>query len=213
MIFIEKRKEIIICNIWVLSQTWLKAPALSEQSLLPLLPLLVKQRRNCWTPAVNFRPPPQFNSISPLQFNLQPSHWKFHKFPEEFVQRHSSFLQPVHSQTPKCQRISIGLLNEQVPLLSFLHTMWRSMSLKFRDLIVESERFWDLSKMWRETVRIKPNLLEHLRPSPRSRVIKMSTDLASALRFHRFHKYSIFKCCLWDFLRVLGARMWAAEGF
>ena len=113
MIFIEKRQKISICNIWVVSQTWLKAPALSEQFLLPLLPLLVKQRRNCWTPAVNFRPPPQFNSISPLQFNLQPSHWKFHKFPEEFVQRHSSFLQPVHSQTPKCQRISIGLFNEQ----------------------------------------------------------------------------------------------------
>ena len=108
----------IICNIWVVSQTWLKTPALPEQSLLPLLPLLVKQRRNCWTPAVNFRPPPQFNSISPLQFNLQPSHRKFHKFPEEFVQRHSSFLQPVHSQTPKCQRISIGLFNEQVRLLS-----------------------------------------------------------------------------------------------
>ena len=137
MIFIEKRQEIIICNLWVVSQTWLKTPAISEQSLLPLLPLLVKQRRNCWTPAVNFRPPPQFNSISPLQFNLQPSHRKFHKFPEEFVQRHSSFLQPVHSQTPKCQRISIGLLNEQARLLSVLPTMWRSMSLKFRYLIVE----------------------------------------------------------------------------
>ena len=191
MIFIEKRQEIIICNIWVVSQTWLKAPALSEQSLLPLSPLLVKQRRNCWTPAVNFRPPPQFNSISPLQFNLQPSHRKFHKFPEEFVQRHSSFLQPVHSQTPKCQRISIGLFNEQARLLSVLPTMWRSMSLKFRDLIAESDRFWDQSKMWRQTIRIKPNLLEHLRPCPRSRVIKMSTDLAWVLRFHRFHIFNL----------------------
>ena len=67
--------------------------------------------------------------------------------------------------------------------------------------------------MWQETFRIKPNLLEHLRLCPRSRVIKMSTDLAWALRFHQFHIFNLQMLLVRIFFGSSEQECVAGEGF
>ena len=61
-----------------------------------------KSSTHCGGALVNFLLSPQPNPISSLQFNLQTSHWKFHKFPTAFLTAKTTL------NTNMCQRISIG---------------------------------------------------------------------------------------------------------